>query len=32
MPAVHVWRFADGKATSHDSFVSDVHEHDEFWS
>jgi uncharacterized protein len=32
MPAVHVWRFADGKAMSHESFVSDVHENDEFWS
>jgi hypothetical protein len=24
--------FTDGKATSHDSFVSDVFEHDAFWS
>jgi uncharacterized protein len=32
MPAVHVWRMKDGKATHHDSFVFDVHEHDAFWS
>jgi ketosteroid isomerase-like protein len=32
MPAVHVWRFTDGKAMSHDSFVFDVHENDAFWS
>ena len=32
MPAVHVWRFMDGKATSHDSFVADDHESDRFWS
>jgi ketosteroid isomerase-like protein len=32
MPAVHVWRFADGKATSHQSFVADDHENDAFWS
>jgi ketosteroid isomerase-like protein len=32
MPAVHVWRFADGKATLHESFVADDHENDAFWS
>jgi ketosteroid isomerase-like protein len=32
MPAVHLWRFTDGKATSHESFVSDVFEQDAFWS
>jgi ketosteroid isomerase-like protein len=31
-PAVHLWRFADGKATSHESFVSDVFAQDAFWS
>jgi ketosteroid isomerase-like protein len=32
LPAVHVWRFKDGKATSHQSFVADDYEQDAFWS
>jgi ketosteroid isomerase-like protein len=32
MPAVHVWRLRDGKATRHESIVVDDHESDEFWS
>jgi hypothetical protein len=29
MPAVYLWRFMDGKVTSHESFVSDVFAQDE---
>jgi hypothetical protein len=32
LPAVHVWRLKDGKATSHQSFVADDDEQDAFWS
>jgi len=31
-PAVHVWRFADGKATSFRCYTADDHEQDTFWS
>jgi ketosteroid isomerase-like protein len=32
IPGVHVWRFADGKAMSHQSYIVDDHENDAFWS
>ncbi|MEA2218920.1 MAG: uncharacterized protein QOJ35_1546 [Solirubrobacteraceae bacterium] len=31
-PAVHVWRFADGKATDFRAFAADDHDQDAFWS
>ena len=32
MEGVHVWRFKDAKATSHQSIVVDDYESDRFWS
>jgi ketosteroid isomerase-like protein len=32
MSGVHVWHVEDGKATSHQSFVADEYEWDEFWT
>lgn len=32
LSAIHLWRFADGKATSFQNFVADEHAYDAFWS